>query len=109
MKLTLHDFLTIYLFGVCYCTTVFFSLQAASKRRADYILRQQLEDQKKAYNDLKRRMEMIQEGYVQTSDGSHRPGDIQPLSIELNPLEDNKTDIKDQVHLITKANTYYYS
>ena len=44
----------------CTWSHVLFILQAASKRRADKMLRQQLEDQKKAYDELRRKVEMLQ-------------------------------------------------
>ncbi len=82
-------------------------MQAAAKRRADYILRQQLEDQRKAYDELRRKVEMLQSGQEldvsRTTDGSYaelvQMRDMPPLSIKAGPLDDKANDdIKHQVH-----------
>ena len=82
-------------------------MQAASKRRADSILRQKLKDQRKAYNKLRRKVEMLQSGQELdiscTTDGSYaelvQMSDMPPLFIKASPSENEaKDNIKYQVH-----------
>ncbi len=84
---------------------MFLFSQAASRRRSDYILIQQLEEQKKAYDELRRQVDMLQSGQEdvnRATDGSYaelvQMKDMRPLDIGQSPLKEEADDIRNQVH-----------
>ncbi len=84
---------------------MFLFSQAASKRRADHILRQQFEEQKKAYDELRRQVDMLQSGQEdvnRATDGSYaelvQMKDMRPLDMGQSPLKEEAEDIRNQVH-----------